>query len=118
MGLSVLWLCNVPLPRIAENLGLQQNYLGGWLEGMANEIKKISGLELTVVFPVSITENMISGSIDGISYFGVPSNPHICDRHTEANFKTILSTKDPDILHIHGSEYPHSPDLHMHLSHQ
>lgn len=106
MSLNVLWLCNVALPRIAEDMGKPPTFLGGWLEGMANAMK--GKVDLTVVFPIDAPEG-VSGSVDGMSYIGVPrrSDRYSYDKRTEAAFQDVLSSRRPDIVHIHGTEWPH-----------
>ena len=36
--LSILWLCNLPLPQIAESIGMEKSCFGGWLDGLAKAL--------------------------------------------------------------------------------
>ena len=56
MGLimKVLWLCNVMMPMIAEQLQLEASNKEGWLSGLAAvtlQRKDENGIELGVAFP-------------------------------------------------------------------
>ncbi len=106
MSLKVLWLCNVPLPEIAADIGIPKPNIGGWLEGMAEAIKDV--VDLTVVFPRK-APCTVSGQVNQFSYIGVPRRlkQYSYDTRTEADLRGILSTSNPDIVHIHGSEWPH-----------
>lgn len=107
MNLKVVWLCNVSLPRIAEDLGEPPEFSGGWLEAMADAIK--GAVDLTLVFPAA-ARSIVSGKVDGVSYIGVPRQlkPFSYDTRVEADFATILDTCKPDVIHIHGTERPHT----------
>ena len=38
--MKIMWLCNViPLPEIADDLGLPRPIVGGWLNGLAEGIR-------------------------------------------------------------------------------
>ena len=48
---KILWICNVPIPRIAENMNINVPNICGWLTGFANSIEKIDDIELYIAFP-------------------------------------------------------------------
>lgn len=109
MSLRVIWLCNVSLPQIARDIGIPMSNLGGWLEGMAKELCKFPEIELSVVFPMK-TDSVIAGMADGIHYYSIPHPPNRSNYcpDTEKHFVDIISKASPDIIHIHGTEFPHS----------
>ena len=52
--MKVLWLCNVMMPMIAEQLQLEASNKEGWLSGLATvalERKNENGIELGIAFP-------------------------------------------------------------------
>lgn len=52
--MKVLWLCNVMMPMIAEQLGLEASNKEGWLSGLASAMLEKgheNEIELAVAFP-------------------------------------------------------------------
>lgn len=108
--MRVLWLCNIMLPEIANNLGLPSVSTGGWLSGLANGLKKnYPEIELTVSFP-NIYGTNIDGSVNNLHYygFGFSNAKSNYKNECEEYFNNILKKINPDVIHIFGTEYPHS----------
>jgi len=108
--MKVLWLCNVLLPKVANHIGEKINPNGGWMVGLSDSLITNDDIELTVVFPLSSSESIISGEIDSIKYFGFPQRKASTkyDTKTEIYLSNIVSKAKPDIIHIWGTEYPHT----------
>ena len=108
--MKILWLCNVILPPIACEIGAPTPTGGGWLTGAANAILKKKDIQLAVCFPQRKSAGLLKGCVDKLSYYGFPSNkePHIYDENITVWYKKILDDYQPDIVHIWGTEYPHS----------
>lgn len=107
-------MCNIMLPKIANDLKREQTVFGGWLSSLANEIENVDSITLSVCFPITKTSEIIHGHINKISYYGFPSSkfePHIYDKETENYLKSIIDDFEPDIVHIWGTEFPHSLSL-------
>lgn len=115
--LKVLWVVNVPIPKISEALGIPVKDNAGWLTGFANEIEQYDDIELNIAFPLLGEEKKLSGNVGKIRYISfyqkpihkkikVPTNKigqltkkHICE---------IINEINPDILHLFGTEYEYS----------
>lgn len=94
--MRVLWISNVMLPDLTSHLGERESVGGGWMVSLANELKD----KITLgVF--SIYKETLHHSINDIEYFTAPCVD-------EQSWKKILSQFNPDIIHIHGTEYPHT----------
>lgn len=107
--MNILWLCNIPLPNIAETLALPVPSVGGWLTGMANGIKNLDRFKLTVCFPQRGLTTLESGLVEDIKYYAFPAtNPSRYDSRMELWFNQILENAKPDIVHIFGTEFPHA----------
>ncbi len=53
--MKVLWLCNIMLPMIAEQLHMETSNKEGWLSGLADAVlerRQENGIELSIAFPV------------------------------------------------------------------
>lgn len=135
--MRVLWLCNVMLPAYAKEHGLSFTNREGWLSGCYEKIEKeieISkedrdGSALGICFPSNNDEfNLIMNSdrhknivkapsfykekIRGISFFGFYGEdlnlPENYVPELESSFDQIIREFKPDIVHIFGTEFPHS----------
>ena len=99
--MNVMWITNVPLPNIAEKIGISNQPLGGWLVGYIEQLKKIDGISLSYAFPNSLR---VDGTVDGISFFSFdPSSKDVIDQ-----FVKIIEKCTPDVIHIFGTEFIHS----------
>lgn len=112
--MRVLWLCNIMLPLVAEALGKDASNKEGWLTGLAEELLKHAEenkIELGICFPVGKGEEPVKGRGQGFSYFGFRedvSRPEVYDPALEGQLKEILQEFQPDLIHVFGTEYPHT----------
>lgn len=111
--MRVLWLCNIVIVPIAIKLGLPQCVGGGWLEGLADQLKNQQDIELLICAPDSIDrkEMYVWGNV---SYYGFHKdilNAITYDDRLENKFRDIISEFKPDIVHVFGTEYLHSMEM-------
>lgn len=109
--MKVLWLCNIPLPAIAQDCNLPIPNGGGWLVGLSNDLLGSNKVELTVCFPVDGRTNLLEGKVGELSYYGFPrqtSDPTKYDVSIGPYLKEITDKVKPDLVHIWGTEFPHS----------
>ena len=104
---KVLWIVNKVFPYPARRLGMKENVFGGWLEGLANKLKDISGVNLAIA--TVYNGNKIAFFEDNnIKYYLIPGFPAIkYNKKLEEYWKYVKTQFNPDIVHIHGSEYSH-----------
>lgn len=101
--MRILWLCNVMLPKIAEDIGETATVFGGWLNILSDELQKYDGTELTVCFPLN---RSVKGQIDKYKYCSF-----IKEKDASVQFEEILEEYKPDIVHIFGTENKHTFDM-------
>lgn len=99
--MKIVWLINIVMPELAEELGLWKTNLGGWLIGQMNGLKG-KGHQLTIVSVSSGVKNETWKSLRGISYCVLPETG---DNELINCFQTILNKLNPDVFHIFGTEY-------------
>lgn len=105
--MKILWVCNVPLPIIANHLNIPTSLSGGWLTGLSNALHKSSEHQLYVCFPWN--HGTLKGEASGIHYFSFPTTGVVrCSATTENAFHNIFKEMSPDIVHIFGTEASHS----------
>ncbi len=115
---KILWVCNIPIPRIAEHINTNVQNIAGWLTGFANKLEKTDGIEFHYAFPMLGIKEVISGKVGNINYYAfsqpklmgfLPVEDQIKESvYMRTHIRKILSIVSPDILHIFGTEYPHS----------
>lgn len=121
--MKVLWLCNIMLPMIAEQLNMEASNKEGWLSGLADVILKkreSNGIELAVAFPApdrvlsegqDICVHRITVRGCRVSCYGFREDvrrPEIYDGRLEDRMRRILDSWEPDLVHCFGTEYPHT----------
>lgn len=116
--IKVLWICNVPIPKIASLIGVKTPNICGWLSGFADVLENHPEIELHVCFPLLGLKEMKSGKIGNIYYYAfnqpkvwnvlpVEDQVHV-SKAMERHIRKIIEEVKPDILHSFGTEYPHS----------
>lgn len=133
---KVLWVCNIMLPVIGQELNLPYSNREGWLSGIFERAgKEEAPFKLGICFPLAQGainrikgEPLCKGRIGGqikrketvwVKRFAVQkvicyafaenlSTPDRYDARMPEEFKRILEDFAPDILHVFGTEFPHS----------
>lgn len=116
--MKVLWITNFIPTLIAGELGLPVNNKEGWIAGVMGALLKdgvcIDGgeeIKLSVAAPVTgdFDEGFI-GTYSGIDFYGFIEDPQgvIYDEDLEKVLVDIAYLVKPDIIHIFGTEYPHT----------
>ena len=113
--MKVLWVCNIMLPAYAKAHDLTFSVREGWLSGCFNRMTKSPEAEreimLGVCFPAQGEITTSSEEIDGVTYYGFVedlNHPEKYDGTVENRFHEILDDFKPDIVHIFGTEFPHT----------
>tara|TARA_R110002050_G_scaffold295516_1_gene454453 strand:+ start:5043 stop:6296 length:1254 start_codon:yes stop_codon:yes gene_type:complete len=107
--MKVLWITNTLFPAACDELGLPKPIVGGWMYSAAESLIKVEEkIELGVASLYSGKE-LRSLRIEGITYFLVPrqGKNHQYSIELEAFWKNVQTQFAPDLVHIHGTEYPH-----------
>lgn len=95
--MKVLWTSNVLFQEVREDLKLPASSAGGWMGSLANLIK--NEVELCVL---TISKNKeLFKVLNGILFIVLP------DLNAET-WKEVTKRFRPDIIHIHGTEFPYS----------
>ena len=106
--MKILWLTNYPLPFVAEKIGLPTTVNEGWLIGLAKQLLE-QGHNLVFCFEsIDLKENIIFIFFN-ISFYGFHSRTlNKYNRVLKEKFSEVLKKERPEIIHIMGSEFPHS----------
>ncbi len=112
--LNILWIINILLPGASRALGLEERVIGGWLTAYRESLRQYAPqVSVSIVSPGPVAERRTL-TVDGDRYDVFPEGSTARER--QHIFRTILDEVRPDVVHIHGSESPHSLDL-LEVSH-
>lgn len=121
--MKVLWLCNVMMPMIAEQLNMESSNKEGWLSGLASVMlkkRRENGIELAVAFPApekmfpqghEVCMRRITVQGGQLTCYGFREDvarPEVYDAGLEERLGRILDSCRPDMVHCFGTEYPHT----------
>ncbi len=110
--MRILWLCNVIIPQAAAMLDMKTGVGGGWLNQLSDIFDKREDIDLCVMAPYQNENGLTHITFgNGSRFYGfkkaVPE-PWKYDESLEKVFKRIINEFNPDIVHIFGTEFPHS----------
>jgi glycosyltransferase involved in cell wall biosynthesis len=107
--MRVLWITNTIFPDASKALNLHIPVIGGWMHsGAISLLETNKGIELAVASLYNGNELKIL-FLNGITYFLIPDN-NIRNEYNielETHWQSVKKQFSPDIVHIHGTEYPH-----------
>ena len=105
--MKILWVINAVLPRIADACSIKSGVSGGWLTGISESLAANDSVDLAVCFPYDSED--LCGDADGIRFYSFKSKGwYKYSKATERRFREIIETFRPDIIHVFGTEFPHS----------
>ncbi|MCL2051425.1 MAG: glycosyltransferase family 4 protein [Lachnospiraceae bacterium] len=107
--MKVLWICNIVIPFFANEFGIKSKPFVGWISCLFNALINKGNLELGFCFPLFDPARMKNGCLNNYEYYSfkfVDGDDY--DEETVTRFGEILRSFEPDIVHIWGTEYPHS----------
>lgn len=105
---KVLWVTNQVFPEFSEYLGFGKSHAGGWMYGLAHTLKNENSIDLHVATIYDVP-NFVEQEIAGITYYVIPHNKSLIqyNKNLEGHWDILIKKLVPDIVHIHGTEYPH-----------
>ena len=109
--MKIIWLTNYPIPFIARKVGLQETVNEGWLITLAQRLIE----EKTEVIFCSVLDSIKSDIYyhdDNVSFYGLKiKSTHSYQKELKNRFVDILKKEVPEVIHIMGTEFPHSYSL-------
>ena len=105
--MKVLWILNMVLPNVASELGMKTSYSGGWLVDYANKLAEDPSIELATMTYANVEQD-IDREVCGMRNFifaGGGKRLLFDNSRTEKDCRKVLEEFQPDIIHIHGTEY-------------
>lgn len=105
----ILWICNIMLPAIGQELHLPYSNREGWLSGIFEKVcGKNPPFTLGICFPLDREQKINVQGIDCYSFREDLNAPEIYTPGLEKEFQKIFEDFKPDMIHIFGTEFPHT----------
>lgn len=112
--MKIFWNVNVKLPVIYQIQGKDNlTNVGGWLTQICDMLLADTNNELLVVYPTNVKSGE-NGGINNFQYRGLYFNPkqlrlgNLAEEENVKKYKELLKKNNPDIIHIHGTEFQYS----------
>ncbi|MBE5879934.1 MAG: glycosyltransferase family 4 protein [Lachnospiraceae bacterium] len=110
--MRVLWVCNRCLPVVAAEINMDAGNKEGWLAGLSERILEEKNGELTlgVCFPAKKEMEHWQGefALHAYAFYEDTSKPELYNDKLEARMREIVADFKPDVVHIFGTEFPHT----------
>ena len=107
--MKVLWIVNILFPAQAKRLGKNSNVFGGWLTSLASDICLEKNMQLAIATVSNCVEETLVFDDNNITYYVLPCKDiYKYDKKLEVYWKDVIDKFNPSIVHIHGTEFPHS----------
>ena len=105
--MKILWIVNTIIPEIGKAAGISSGIGGGWLSGISERLSVTPGYELTICFPYQ--GKQLDGNYGNVRYFSfITEGFYKYSQVTERRFCAIIEQEKPNLIHIFGTEFPHS----------
>lgn len=101
--IRVLWVVNVVLPAVAEQLGCSPTPFGGWLSTMIGQLAQADGVQVGVAMRAPVSAFQVVEHA-GVTYYAVPQTRSDPFDVREVDCLRTLEHFRPDLLHAEGSE--------------
>lgn len=108
--MRVVWLCNGPVSDISKEYGIENGGIS-WIDSILEDITYRDNISLSVIFPITSKAKIVKKEKNKVQYYGFArktENPTVYDKETEKIFETIINEIQPNIIHIFGTEFPHT----------
>ena len=108
--MKILWLCNGCVSSASMEYGIENGGIS-WIDSILEAITKQDTINLSVAFPITSDEKVVKKEKNKVQYYGFlkkKDNPTIYDNEIETIFESIIKEIQPDIVHIFGTEFPHT----------
>lgn len=108
--MKILWVSNIIFPEACQKLNITAPVVGGWMQSAAKSLIELNKDIKLAVISLYNGKALLKITDFPILYYLIPNKKgnQIYNPQLEKFFSQIEKDFNPDIIHIHGSEYPHS----------
>lgn len=98
------------LPPVCKALGIKGSPTGGWMYSSLYRIQENTPNNQYAVATVWSRKDFKEIDIEGVKYYLLPQKIHLpykYDNSLEIYWKQIADAFQPDVIHVHGTEFPY-----------
>lgn len=109
--MKIFWLCNIVLPDMGKNLGITYSQAGGWMIPFLKRLIQYKNNEITVCTFRSDIKETKQVWHDNVCYIVFPKEKKNLEKYdvsAEKYLYQIFKKNRPDLVHIWGTEFPHT----------
>lgn len=108
--MKIIWICNMIFPEQAHFLGKEATIRGGWLLGMAKALLRNCNQKLIICSFTSLVDAVKHIETEEHDYYLIPNYGDVykCSSNVFEDLSKIFKDENPDLIHIHGTEFAHS----------
>lgn len=100
--MKIIWLCNKVPALVSKIENKPALHTGGWLETMGNSLLSRPDMDLCIVARDNRNREFQEENLSFYSFI---------ENNCTERLQNILTTEFPDIIHIWGTEFPHSNEV-------
>ena len=105
--MKILWITNIIFPDPSKLLAIPPPISGGWMFGMVKQVSALPDIHLAVATTYTGSK-LQTFKIDNVVYYLLPAKSLITyHKALEPIWRKVCDEFTPDIIHIHGTEFPH-----------
>ena len=105
--MKILWIVNSVMQEIGKATGIAASVGGGWLSGISESLSAIPECDLIICFPYQ--GQLLDGKVSNIRYHSFNTGGfYKYSLETERRFSNIIEQEKPNLIHIFGTEFPHT----------
>lgn len=107
--IKVLWITNILFPDICRKLNIPVPVTGGWMRSSALALSEMDE-SISLAVATLHGNKFRKDEINGVTYYCLPFSIYKQKKYNpqlERYWMMIEEDFRPDIVHIHGTEYPH-----------
>lgn len=104
---KILWAVNLIPAELAEQLHIQTEVLGGWVESMVGQLRKNENIEIGIACKCGSKQNF-KEEVNQVTYYslGYDMKTSLEDVHNRC--LDIINDYQPDLIQIEGTEFLHA----------
>lgn len=106
--MKILWLTNVPLTEVSNLMNETPTPFGGWLVGSSIKLAENKNIDLCIAFPHESAKFIQMYKGEKIIYYAFKPIKEEQNKKNQKMLESLLREVQPDLVHIHGTEYPHT----------
>lgn len=108
--MRILWITNGLFDEYYVTKGLSAAFTGGWMRSLALKLKEIDPcVELAIASRTKIVNKLEMVENGGFIFYALPGVIYrdSYDASIEKEWREVYTRFRPEVVHIHGSEFPH-----------